>query len=155
MAFNPGFCAACGFTEGVHEHHIVPRGQGGLDLPTVYLCVRCHAVVHSRTWDPDHAAMTRAGLAAAKARGVKLGGDRGYRPVAAPDGRLGGEAVRLEADHAAHRVVSAIEAIRAEQGSDMSLQALARALTAGGVATPRGGAWTATAVRRALARTAG
>jgi DNA invertase Pin-like site-specific DNA recombinase len=97
---------------------------------------------------------TKAALAAAKARGVKLGGDRGYRPVAAPDGRLGGEAVRLEADHAAHRVVSAIEAIRADQGADMSLQALARALTAAGVATPRGGAWTATAVRRALARTA-
>jgi DNA invertase Pin-like site-specific DNA recombinase len=40
---------------------------------------------------------TKAALAAAKARGVKLGGDRGYRPVAAPDGRLGGEAVRREA----------------------------------------------------------
>jgi len=97
---------------------------------------------------------TKAALAAAKARGVKLGGDRGYRPVAAPDGRLGGEAVRLEADHAAHRVVSVIEAIRADQGPGISLQALARALTHQGVSTPRGGAWTATAVRRALARVA-
>ena len=33
-----------------------------------------------------------------------------------------------------------------------SLQALARALTAQGVKTPRGGAWTATAVRRTLAQ---
>jgi hypothetical protein len=46
----------------------------------------------------------------------------------------------------------AVEAIRADQGTDMSLQA-PRALTAAGVATPRGGAWTVTAVRRALART--
>jgi DNA invertase Pin-like site-specific DNA recombinase len=34
---------------------------------------------------------TKAAPAAAKARGVKLGGDRGYRPAAAPDGRLGGK----------------------------------------------------------------
>lgn len=95
---------------------------------------------------------TKAALAAAKARGVKLGGDRGYRPVAAPDGRLGGDAVRREADHAAHRVSAAIEAIRAVEGGDISLQALARALTEAGVATPRGGAWTATGVRRVLAR---
>ncbi len=97
---------------------------------------------------------TKAALAAAKARGVKLGGDRGYRPVAAPEGRLGGDAVRREADHAAHRVTVAIDAIRAGHGADMSLQGLARALASAGVATPRGGAWTATAVRRVLARTA-
>jgi hypothetical protein len=34
----------------------------------------------------------------------------------------------------------------------MSLQELARALTKRSIATPRGGNWTATAVRRALAR---
>jgi hypothetical protein len=70
----------------------------------------------------------------------------------APDGRLGGDAVRRLADHAAHRVASVIEAVRADQGADVSLQGLARALTELGVATPRGGAWTATAVRRVLAR---
>jgi DNA invertase Pin-like site-specific DNA recombinase len=95
---------------------------------------------------------TKAALAAAKARGIKLGGDRGYRPVAAPNGRLGGDAVRREADHAAHRTLIAIEAIRADKGTDMSLQQLAHALTERGAATPRGGTWTATAVRRALAR---
>lgn len=95
---------------------------------------------------------TKAALAAAKARGVKLGGDRGYRPVAPPDGRLGGEAVRREADHAAHRVMAEIEAIRVNHGSDISLQGLARTLTEQGITTPRGGAWTATAVRRVLAR---
>jgi DNA invertase Pin-like site-specific DNA recombinase len=96
---------------------------------------------------------TKAALAAAKARGVKLGGDRGYRPVTAPDARLGGEAVRREADYAAHRTMVAIEAIRADQGAGMSLQGLARALTERGITTPRGGAWTGTAVKRVLART--
>jgi DNA invertase Pin-like site-specific DNA recombinase len=95
---------------------------------------------------------TKAALAAAKARGVKLGGDRGYRPVAAPDGRLGGEAVRQAADHAANRAMVAIEAIRAHHGSDVSLHAVARGLTERQIATPRGGIWTATAVRRVLAR---
>lgn len=95
---------------------------------------------------------TKAALAAAKSRGVKLGGDRGYRPVAGPNACLGGDAVRREADRAAHRALPAIEVIRAAQGADISLQALARALTAQGVKTPRGGAWTATAVRRTLAQ---
>lgn len=95
---------------------------------------------------------TKAALAAAKARGVKLGGDRGYRPVAGPDARLGGAAVKLKADHAAHSVLADIERIRTAHGADIGLQGLARELTAQGVATPRGGAWTATTVRRVLAR---
>ena len=97
---------------------------------------------------------TRKALAAAKARGVKLGGDRGYRPVTGPDARLGGAAVKLAADHAAHGVAADIERILAAAGMNVSPQALARELTAQGVATPRGGTWTATAVRRVLARVA-
>ena len=75
MAFNSAHCGACGFTEGLHEHHIVPRTQGGLNLPTVYLCVPCHAAVHNRTWDPDHGILIKAGLAAARAEG-RIGGRR-------------------------------------------------------------------------------
>lgn len=95
---------------------------------------------------------TKAALAAAKARGAVLGGDRGYRPVAAPDARLGGDAVRRTADQTAHRVLAFIEDIRAAHGADVSLQGLARALSKQGIQTPRGGAWTATAVKRVLAR---
>lgn len=100
---------------------------------------------------------TREALAAAKARGVKLGGNRGKRPETVPNWALGVkasvEARVLNADHAAHGVLADIERVRAAHGADVSLQALARELTAQGVATPRGGAWTATAVRRVLART--
>lgn len=95
---------------------------------------------------------TKAALAAAKARGVKLGGDRGYRPITVPDGRLGGDAVRRTADQVAHRVSVIVDEIRSAHGADVSLHAIARGLTERQVDTPRGGAWTATAVRRVLAR---
>jgi DNA invertase Pin-like site-specific DNA recombinase len=72
---------------------------------------------------------TKAALAAAKARGTKLGGDRGYRPPAPPDGRLGAAEARLRAGQAAHQVAPAIAAIRAELGPDISLHRIAQALT--------------------------
>lgn len=93
---------------------------------------------------------TKAALAAAKARGVKLGGDRGYRPAAAPDARLGGDATKRQADQAAHALAPILAELRAAGAA--SLHQLAAGLTARGIATPRGGVWTATAVRRALAR---
>jgi hypothetical protein len=58
------------------------------------------------------------------------------------------------ANHAAHQVASAIEDARRELGDDASLHAIAHHPEAHGVPTPRGGTWTATAVRRALARIA-
>ena len=103
---------------------------------------------------------TKAALAAAKARGVSLGGDRGYRPTTPPDWAAGtkaaAEARSRKADHAAHEVSGIIEALRSEMGGSPSLNALATALRDRGVEKPRGGtAWTATDVRRALARVKG
>jgi DNA invertase Pin-like site-specific DNA recombinase len=100
-------------------------------------------------------ARTKAALAAAKARGTVLGGDRGYRAGKPPPAAEGAAGARLKADQAAHRAHAAIAAIRAAEGASASLAALARGLTARGVASPRGGTWTATAVRRVLARVAG
>ena len=97
---------------------------------------------------------TKAALAAAKARGVKLGGDRGYRPSAAPDARLGGQARADIADRGAHQVAGVIAEVREVLGGDASLNGIAAELQRRGVATPRGGAWTATAVRRVLMRLA-
>ena len=99
---------------------------------------------------------TKAALAAAKARGVKLGGDRGYRPTAAPDSARATEARKRAADLAAHGIAGAIEDIRASLGGAASLHALAAGLRAKGALKPRGGAeWTATDVRRASARIEG
>ena len=94
---------------------------------------------------------TRAALAAAKARGAVLGGDRGYRPTVAPCA-VAAAAVRAdEADRTAHRVRIEIERLRCN--GTTTLVGLARELTALGVPTPRrGGAWTHTTVARVMWR---
>jgi DNA invertase Pin-like site-specific DNA recombinase len=55
---------------------------------------------------------TKAALAAAKARGAVLGGDRGYRPLAGPDAMAAALARATAADQAAHRLLLEIEALR-------------------------------------------
>ena len=98
---------------------------------------------------------TKAALAAAKARGVKLGGDRGYRSQTGPDAALATAARKLAADQAANDVAPVIEEIRAIIGAGASDNAIAGELKARGVLKPRGGtAWTNTDVRRAMARIA-
>ena len=103
---------------------------------------------------------TKAALAVAKANGRKLGGDRGYRPIVHVDQAKGtkaaAEARATKADHAAHRLARFItEDLRASLGDGASLNAIARELTARQEETPSGGtAWTATTVRRVLARAA-
>ena len=97
---------------------------------------------------------TRAALAAAKARGTVLGGDRGYRPTVPPDAAAAAAAREEEAVRTAHRLSLEIEALKAE--GVLTLIALARALTERRVPTPRnGGAWTHTTVSRLLARVEG
>ena len=94
---------------------------------------------------------TRAALAAAKARGKVLGGDRGYRPVVGPDAQAAAAARREAAERAAHRLSLEMERLRA-MGA-MSQAALARALYQQGVPTVTGkGVWTHTAVARVAVR---
>jgi DNA invertase Pin-like site-specific DNA recombinase len=95
---------------------------------------------------------TRAALAAAKARGKALGGDRGYRPVEGPDSGAAALARRVAAEQGAHRLVLEVERLRAE--GVLGRAAIARGLTRRGVPTPSGAsAWTHTTVARVLART--
>ena len=91
-------------------------------------------------------ARTKDALAAAKARGRKLGG---YRGAPAPDAALGVAARRAKADAFAARVMPTIAGL---QASGLSLHQMAADLSAKGIMTRQGGAWTATAVRRVLAR---
>jgi DNA invertase Pin-like site-specific DNA recombinase len=100
---------------------------------------------------------TRAALAAAKARGVKLGGERpGAKVPSVASARKGATvsaSVRqAAADQAARDVLARIEELRAQH---FSFEMVAAQLAEEGVATPRGGAWTGTAVRRALLRAGG
>jgi DNA invertase Pin-like site-specific DNA recombinase len=91
------------------------------------------------------AGRTKSALAAAKAKGVKLGnptlGEARGRAVAA---------LKAEADRAAGNVLPIIAEIR--KSGATTLRAIAEALNARGVRTPRGGLWHAASVRNALAR---
>ena len=94
------------------------------------------------------AARTKAALAAAKARGVILGGWRGGPKV---DGKLGATANR---DRAASFAAKLAPVMAELQGRGLSLRQIAAELTVHGIQTPRGGAWTAAAVRAVLLRLA-
>ncbi len=95
----------------------------------------------------------RAALAAAKARGAALGGNRSYRPSVAPCAAAAALARGEEAARTAHRLAIEIERLKDEGVSTSA--GLARALTKGGVPTPRDGrVWTHTTVARLLERVA-
>lgn len=89
---------------------------------------------------------TRAALAAAKARGVKLGGFRGFKV----DGRLGNAAKQAKAAARAADLKPVIEGIRTQGVT--SANGIARALNAAGIPTARGGTWQAVSVQRVMAR---
>jgi DNA invertase Pin-like site-specific DNA recombinase len=88
---------------------------------------------------------TKAALAAAKARGTKLGG-----PRLAIASKLGNAANAAAADRFAANVAPVIRQIRASGAT--SLRAVAAALNARGVPTARGGQWNAMQVLSVLRR---
>jgi hypothetical protein len=93
---------------------------------------------------------TKDALAAAKARGQKLGGFRGYVPNA-EDGAHGRKVRSLKA--AGHAASLAPIIARLDADGSLSLRALAAKLTADGLPTPAGATvWTAATVARVKAR---
>lgn len=95
------------------------------------------------------ASRTKAGLAAAKAKGVKLGTNN-LKPELVKEASAKGVRVRKGiADDFAARVKPTIEALIA---GGMSLRGVAAELSILGVKTARGGNWTATAVKNAISR---
>ena len=94
---------------------------------------------------------TKAALAAAKARGTRLGNPNG---VAAFNGRIGSqagsEATRRKANEHAELMRPVIERLRNE--GHTSLGALSRRLNEEGMVTPRGGKWHSSSVRNLLQR---
>lgn len=98
-------------------------------------------------------ARTKAALAAAKVRGVSLGGDRGN---IAGEAKKGAKASALKrTTKAADRRSDLIPVIRFAQASGAnSLRKIASALSSQGLRAPRGGEWSAVQVARVI-RTAG
>lgn len=95
---------------------------------------------------------TRAALAAAKARGVTLGGYRGGPVPSDADRAKAALAHSRRASARAADLAPVIDQLRQEGAA--SLAALAAALNGRGVPSTGGGRWTATAVRRVMARLA-
>lgn len=93
---------------------------------------------------------TKAALQAAKARGVKLGGDRGVTISA--EARAKGRAIQAEKAQA--RAEDLGETIKAIQSEGItSLSGIARVLNERGIPTPSGrGQWQAVSVQRVLSR---
>jgi DNA invertase Pin-like site-specific DNA recombinase len=93
---------------------------------------------------------TKAALAAAKQRGVKLGGDRGVIPNARSH-KASAEALRLRTAARAADLAPMVKELQA--AGKASLRAIAEGLNAQGIPTARGeGEWTATQVMRVLER---
>lgn len=94
-------------------------------------------------------ARTKAALAAAKARGKRLGGLRkGAGNIAAYQS----EGVKAAAAQAAKRLGDVADDLGKLRGEGLSLTTIAHRLNESDVRSTGGGTWTATAVRRALAR---
>lgn len=94
-------------------------------------------------------ARTKVALAAAKARGVRLGnpGNLSNREVGAARGSASKTAL---ADKRANELMPVIEAVRRE--GCVSLRAIASELNARSIAAPRGGEWSAMQVKRVVQR---
>jgi DNA invertase Pin-like site-specific DNA recombinase len=116
------------------------------DMPNANrLTVRLMAVIAQEEREMI-AARTKAALAAAKARGVKLGGWKGGPVV---DQGKGAAALQKLADAFAAQVGPMVTEMRRR---GLSLRQIAADLTTGGIRTARGGEWTAAGVNSVLLR---
>jgi DNA invertase Pin-like site-specific DNA recombinase len=93
---------------------------------------------------------TKAALAAAKARGVKLGNPNGAAHLRGLGNAKAVEAIKANAQRRAMDVLGTIEDLRASGVT--SARQLAKALNDRGILTPRGGRWHTASVQRVLGR---
>jgi hypothetical protein len=141
----------CGTKEGIEQHHVLPRSEGGTDEPTNILtvCGTHHGLVHNIRRAPNISKLTKAGLAAAKARGQVLG-----NPKLTPGNRQSAAvASAVNVARAAARAADLRDVIAdARSHGKTTLRQIADHLTSLGIPTARGSTWTATAVSRVLTK---
>ncbi|RVN00442.1 recombinase family protein [Sinorhizobium meliloti] len=129
--------------------------ESGVDFIAVDFPQANRLTVHILAAVAEHeremiAARTKAALGAAKARGIKLGGDRGNFSAVMDRGPAASAAVR--SSKAIERA-SLIAPVASElQASGASLRLIASELTSRGIPAPRGGDWSAVQVKRVLER---
>lgn len=129
--------------------------ESGVDFVAVDFPQANRLTVHILAAVAEHeAAMistrTKAALAAAKLRGVKLGNPKNLTNKARREGRK--VSIEQRRANAAKRAADVLPAIQAAQdGGATSLRQIAGTLNARGITAPRGGTWSAAQVRLVLA----
>jgi DNA invertase Pin-like site-specific DNA recombinase len=129
--------------------------ESGVDFVAVDFPQANRLTVHILAAVAEHeAAMisqrTRAALAAAKARGRKLGGDRGN--IAAISGLGNQVSAVVRGQRANKRAGDLVPVIRGMQAGGASLRQVAAELTRRGLTAAQGGSWSAIQVKRVLER---
>lgn len=94
---------------------------------------------------------TKAALAAAKGRGVKLGCPNGAAHLRQYGNELGVEAIKRGADERASKLAGVVKEI--QEGGATSLREIADELNRRSITTARGGNWHASTVKNLIART--
>lgn len=137
-----GSCCNCGGS-AKQAHHVVPLSLGGNDVLSnlVSLCEDCHGLVHDRSFF-RHSELTKAGLARAKASGVKLGG---LRPNTIRENQKA-------KDEALRRSEQLRDALAPLVRSGASLRSMAMELHKKGVSTRRGKPLSASTIKLHLQR---
>ena len=143
-------CSCCGAEQDIQMHHLYPKSQGCPDSLMVPLCYKCHRKAHGLKTNLNHSELTKNGLQAAKARGVKLGWAQPQRDAETHRGAVekGAASTAAKADTFAERLRPVIQSFAA----GASLRDIARELNARGIFTPRGKEWQPAQVSRLLAR---
>ena len=98
-------------------------------------------------------ARTKAALAAAKERGVKLGCPNGAAHLRQYGNELGVEAIKRNADERALKLAGVVKEIQA--AGTLSLKGIADELNRRSITTARGGLWHASSVKNLMARIEG
>jgi DNA invertase Pin-like site-specific DNA recombinase len=141
-----------------HVHFVSGLMESGVDFTAVDFPQANRLTVHILAAVAEHEAKmiserTKAALQAAKARGVKLGGNRGA-VLTAEAREAGCKAVTARADARAADLAPTVADIQA--AGTTSLRGIAAELNRRGIRTPRGvGEWKAGQVSQLLARLAG
>jgi DNA invertase Pin-like site-specific DNA recombinase len=119
--------------------------EAGVDFVAVDMPAANRLTVHVLAAMAEHeaaaiSACTKAALAAAKARGVRLGGDRGNLPAVAKKGAKASMRVRQQRAMDRARDLSVVVEELRRQGCT-SLRQIADGLNEREIAAPRGGIW--------------
>ena len=130
--------------------------ESGVDFVAVDFPTANRLTIHILAAVAEHEAhaiseRTKAALAAARARGMKLGGYRG-RAGTKSDCERARAAQKASADQRASDLAGTIRSIQAE--GHRSLRSIGRELTHRGIPTSKGGGWSSSQVSNTLARIA-